>query len=83
MWRRDVRPPSDFRKQKSPRPFSGAGFERILDDATMQLICPTCQTLTRNSPNQIRKTETNSANRALRMKKPAPFLSARAYNSFR
>jgi hypothetical protein len=29
----------------------------------MALICPTCQILTENSANQIRKIETNSANR--------------------
>jgi hypothetical protein len=34
MWRRDVRPPSEFRKQKSPQPFPARASIRI---AMMQL----------------------------------------------
>jgi hypothetical protein len=83
MWRRDVRAAVRFRELplKKPAAVSGAGFENSCDDASMPLICPTCQILTENSANHIRKIETNSAKRAAQTKKPAPVFPARAYNS--
>jgi len=42
MWRRDVRPPSDWGNQKTAA-VAGADFENSCDDATLPLICPTCQ----------------------------------------
>jgi hypothetical protein len=49
--------------------FPARALQNSCDDAVMPLICPTCQILTENSANQIRKIETNSASRAAQNEK--------------
>jgi hypothetical protein len=82
VWRPDVGAAVrsvKFCKEKARGPLAARAL-RFLDDATLPVICPTCQISIFNEKEtkKISQIETSSAKSATKMKKPAAGLPARA-----